>query len=445
MNYVKSLIGLALFTILIVNVNAEALEEVNNFADFRKKHQNKYQTFKSNYLKRYESYREKVKAQWGVAELSSQTEFIQYNDVNKTKVIANFETDTIEVSINDAENLNQKQLNQLVNKAIVDALAMPSNNIVSTEPEPNAIIDVDNIVNPSTKTQQTSDLASPTSVLMSLGIESKNQLAELVNNSELISPKLQQQLIVTRTTQRLENQISQLENFTSRESINEQQLARSKALVVSMKTERQGIKNDAQALTQKNIKTYKISLHRDRFNKAKEFLDIVEKNANKWQVSRPMILAIIETESHFNPLAKSYVPAYGLMQIVPSTAGSDVNNKLFGLTNKPTPQLLYSSADNIKYGSAYLHILLTRYLKEIENPTSRLYCAIASYNTGIGNLAKAFNGGKRGRLKAIEKINSLTPEQVYQVIKKRTHSETQRYLDKVLKSKQYFSDQEVKT
>jgi len=82
---------------------------------------------------------------------------------------------------------------------------------------------------------------------------------------------------------------------------------------------------------------------------------------------------------------------------------------------------------------------MTRYLKEIKNPTSRLYCAIASYNTGIGNVARAFNKGKKGRLKAMKVINTLSPDEVYNIIKKRTHTETQRYLDKVLESKQYFT------
>jgi membrane-bound lytic murein transglycosylase C len=184
-------------------------------------------------------------------------------------------------------------------------------------------------------------------------------------------------------------------------------------------------------------------LRRDRYKKAEQYLKMVSNNAQKWALSDQFILAIMETESHFNPLAKSYVPAYGLMQIVPSTAGADVNTKLLGIKNKPSPDLLFSGRDNIKYGSAYIHILMTRYLKEIKNPTSRLYCAIASYNTGIGNLARAFNNGKKGRLKAMKVINTLSPDEVYDIIKKRTHTETQRYLDKVLESKQYFTQQKA--
>ncbi len=259
----------------------------------------------------------------------------------------------------------------------------------------------------------------------------------------MVPEKQQEEIVVKRTKDRLEKQIASLENFTSNDEAAPEQVQASKVLIVSMKKEKEAVTNDAHELTKKNIKTYKINLKRDRYKKAEQYLKFVEKNAFKWQLSEQFILAIMETESHFNPMAKSYVPAYGLMQIVPSTAGADVKTKILGEKGKPTPNLLFNGSDNIKYGSAYIHILMTRYLKEIENPTSRLYCAIASYNTGIGNVARAFNKGKKGRLKAMKIINTLSPDEVYNIIKKRTHTETQRYLDKVLESKQYFTQQKA--
>lgn len=141
---------------------------------------------------------------------------------------------------------------------------------------------------------------------------------------------------------------------------------------------------------------------------------------------------MIESESSFNPRAKSHIPAYGLMQIVPNSAGKDATAYLFGKAKVLTPSYLYDSDKNIAIGGAYLHILFYRYLKAVENPTSRLFCTIAAYNTGAGNVARAFTGDSRSVNKAAPMINSLTPQQVYQRLKRDLpYDETRRYIEKV--------------
>jgi membrane-bound lytic murein transglycosylase C len=153
--------------------------------------------------------------------------------------------------------------------------------------------------------------------------------------------------------------------------------------------------------------------------------------AAKEELPVPLVLAVIETESYFNPLAKSHVPAYGLMQIVPNSAGKDATAYLFGKAKVLSPSYLFDGNNNIEIGGAYLHILFYRYLKAIENPTSRLFCAIAAYNTGAGNVAKTF-GNDRNINKAAATINRMSPQEVYQ----RLHSnlpyeETRHYLERV--------------
>jgi membrane-bound lytic murein transglycosylase C len=84
-------------------------------------------------------------------------------------------------------------------------------------------------------------------------------------------------------------------------------------------------------------------------------------------------------------------------------------------------------------GSAYLHILYYSYLKDIKNPTSRLYCTIAAYNTGAGNVARAFVGSTN-RYRAAQTINRLTPQEVYtRLLSKLRYEEPKRYLVKVNK------------
>lgn len=422
------------FLILCLSISTVLATEKKSsrFAEYSKNQKAKYQQFRTNYLNRYEKYRAEIKEKWGVAELSSKTEYVHYNAENKSKVLTDFESDTIEVSLLDADNLSDNELDQRIRTAIIDSLDQQPEIIASKQVEFDA-----------TTIKSTKINSSAPTVLNHLGIHSTENLKSVLKQVTAVPVQQQQQIVVKRTQARLDKQIANIENFLDNDDISVEQAKAPKALAISMKKEQKTIKRDVNALITKNIKTYKISLNRDRFKKAEQYLQYVESNAEKWQLSKQFIFAIMETESHFNPLAKSYVPAYGLMQIVPSTAGADVNNRILGMKDKPSPELLFNGRDNIKYGSAYIHILMTQYLKEIENPTSRLYCAIAAYNTGIGNVARAFNKGKKGRLKAMKAINKMTPDEVYNVIKKRTHTETQRYLDKVLESRQYFLQQKV--
>ena len=146
----------------------------------------------------------------------------------------------------------------------------------------------------------------------------------------------------------------------------------------------------------------------------------------------------MHTESSFNPKATSYVPAYGLMQIVPHTAGVDSYKYLYRVKKIPSSRYLYNSKNNIRLGSAYLHLLYYSYLRHIKNPQSRLYCAIAAYNTGAGNVAWAFTHTYNPK-KAAQVINRLTPEQVYnRLLRDLKYDEPKHYLKRVTKRMQIY-------
>ncbi len=178
--------------------------------------------------------------------------------------------------------------------------------------------------------------------------------------------------------------------------------------------------------------TFRIELPPKRLLiKAKRYKPYVMEESRKRKISHPLIFAVIHTESHFNPLARSPVPAYGLMQIVPHTAGRDVTRFLFGRPVILSPSYLYNARNNIKVGTAYLHLLYYRYFKGVKDPESRLYCTIAAYNTGPGNVARAFTGS-RDLSRAVKIINGMTPDQVYRtLLKKLPYQETRDYLRKV--------------
>ena len=165
--------------------------------------------------------------------------------------------------------------------------------------------------------------------------------------------------------------------------------------------------------------------------KAQAFAEYVDTHAGRAELDRRLVYAIIETESAFNPMAKSAIPAYGLMQIVPESAGLDVTKQLFGKEQILSASYLYNSEQNIEAGATYLNILYYRYLRKINDPVSRLYCAIAAYNTGAGNVAKAFTGDRKIN-SAVPMINQMEPDEVYEKLRRDLpYDETRRYIVKV--------------
>ena len=167
--------------------------------------------------------------------------------------------------------------------------------------------------------------------------------------------------------------------------------------------------------------------------RSKVYLPDVKKNAERWDLPMALIFAIMHTESNFNPMAKSHVPAYGLMQLVPWSGAQDSYNFVYKVKKKPSATYLYNAQNNIELGSAYLHLQYYKYMKNIKNPTSRLYCTIAAYNTGAGNVAYAWSGNNN-IYKAAAKINKMSSDEVYNhLIANLKYDEARNYLKKVNK------------
>ncbi|MCP4324715.1 MAG: DUF3393 domain-containing protein, partial [Alteromonadales bacterium] len=158
--------------------------------------------------------------------------------------------------------------------------------------------------------------------------------------------------------------------------------------------------------------------------------------ANRYQISPQLIYGIIETESSFNPFAVSTANAYGLMQVVPKTAGADVFQRIKNKKGMPTKQQLFDPAFNIDIGSAYLHILNNNYLKEVTNGMSRHYSIISAYNGGAGNVLKTFHGNRKMAMKVLNKKSSK--DVYYLLTRKHPKAESRRYLEKVTKAEKTY-------
>jgi len=165
--------------------------------------------------------------------------------------------------------------------------------------------------------------------------------------------------------------------------------------------------------------------------RAERFQPIVTRYAAQYGVYPPLVYAIIHSESSFNPRARSHVPAYGLMQLVPRSGARDAYLLVYKQDRMLSDTYLYDPERNIELGVAYLHILDQRYFRRVENPMNRMLCAIAGYNTGAGNVCKAFDAGT-SLTRAAPVINSMTPDQVYSRLRTNLpYEETRNYIVKV--------------
>ena len=90
-----------------------------------------------------------------------------------------------------------------------------------------------------------------------------------------------------------------------------------------------------------------------------------------------LLAAMIYQESRFNPEAKSWAGAFGLMQLMPQTA------KRFGIDTTQT------QTENIRAGVAYLKYLDNFWRNRIHDPQERLKFILASYNVGPGHVQDA--------------------------------------------------------
>lgn len=101
-----------------------------------------------------------------------------------------------------------------------------------------------------------------------------------------------------------------------------------------------------------------------------------------YKVDKALVFALIRQESAFNPKAKSWAGARGLMQLMPRTAGFVARDRRFHRAAS-TLRKLFEPEINLKLGQKYIEMLLQN--KKINGD---LFLLTTAWNGGPGNLNK---------------------------------------------------------
>jgi membrane-bound lytic murein transglycosylase F len=105
--------------------------------------------------------------------------------------------------------------------------------------------------------------------------------------------------------------------------------------------------------------------------------DAVKRESDRIGWDWRLVSSMIYQESRFNPKAVSWAGAFGLMQLMPATAGR------FGVSRNSSPE------SHIRAGVSFLKWLDKRFEDDIRNPEERIKFILAAYNVGKGHVDDA--------------------------------------------------------
>ena len=342
---------------------------------------------KKNFKKAVKEYRKELRAYWPDAEISSRTRAVFYSADYTQKEAIDFKANELQItmpSIRQGKVLNYREMQKKLKKTLTNLLSMDLKTAINRDP-----------------INQKMEQLSGIRYAQDLGAMGRDLILSELFRDERPSVKA-------------------IERMASK-------------LTKSAYIRYPAVASLELAFAFNDRTTYIVSLPEKRIRKkAKRYKPFVYDYAQKFSLPPSLVFAIIHAESSFNPLARSQVPAFGLMQIVPHSAGRDASNLIYKKSKILSPSYLYNPKKNVQIGAAYFHILYYRYLKGITDSRARMYCAIAAYNAGSTAVMKTLTG--RGSInKAIPSINRMSANDVLKrLVRHMPSAETRDYLNKVL-------------
>ena len=399
-------------------------QNVSEFEAFKQQHLKDFNAYIETQMAEFDKFRDELLKSWGEAQVTSQSQFVSYSSDNQARLNVDFENNTLTLSVKHKQG-------KVPSKEEVESIFQ--NFMRSEQALFEEFYSDDSNSKDNRKLQQSETTRIDKKLqakALKLAMQEIKQQTRL--QQQALDKKYDAQLVDTNEVNSSSAKLE--EDKATLKRLEQKRLQDLKKNVSDI------VKNAPKEtlVTQFQVTLPKTDLLSQR---AEKYLAPIKKQSERFSLPAATILAVMHTESHFNPMAKSHIPAFGLMQVVPTSAGIDVNRFLYDIDAPMSAPYLYVSDNNIEAGSAYLHLLDDRYLKHINDPLSRKYCMIAAYNTGAGNVARAFNSdGSRSIKRASKIINSMSPERVLEVLSANLpYEETRKYIHKVLEKEQLYA------
>ena len=402
---------------------AQIIEEENNYMASVT---NEFEQYKNEQERLYKQFKEEVEKKWDSFRFSSPTEYVDYDNDLSARAAIDFENGVVEIEVlieeDSSEPIEVKEDKAELNKQDQPSVSSRQNQTAVKAKQENKTV--------SNKQNQTAVKAKQENKPVT---NKQNQKAVKDKQDEKAKIKLQEKLkqISTKLASDKKPILKDQLQTKSGKKVTQKNIANFvKTTIQSQKLQLRKIKSkDGKTRIKYTAKVYMPPDHLDK--RAERFKSEVIKQSKRFEIDPAIAFAIMHTESSFNPNARSHIPAFGLMQLVPSSGARDAYNYVYKKDKLLKGKYLYNPENNIELGCAYIRKIRYGYFKAIKDDVSAYYCTISAYNTGIGNVAKTFTGETKIK-PAVAKINQRNSKQVYQyLLKNLPYDETKNYLVKV--------------
>ena len=321
-------------TVYAQNFNDLSRDAFNKFKEEQLK---KFQDFKSESVKKYNEYAEAMRAEymdylsslkkvWGEENVVEDTKtiWVEYGDDLKSRSVVDFDNGKIEVEIalDDVNESDSTIINERLVNAVNDLLnnkgqTLPYDSKVDKQQELSNTPILDDLVDLSSYNIDKSTISQDLPV-----VEKETISVGGDNNSE----KLSDGEMVTETLEgNAKDKKNQSSDISGSETVLSDIAGKEDECVVLYDKEaiakaivEQSVKSSTQIMGEDNkerkVVKIEMALVSDNLSKSASLYKVyVEQYSRKFNIEQPLIFAVMEQESCFNPKAKSWVTAYGLM------------------------------------------------------------------------------------------------------------------------------------